>query len=672
MLFKLSIKNQKKSIKDYSLYFFTLILGIAIFYIFNAVEAQTSMMELSQTKSQIIGVMNSALEAMSVLVSFILGFLIAYASQFLIKKRKKEFGLYLLLGMKKINVCMIIFFETVIIGFISLLIGLILGISLSQFMSLFVASLFEANMQKFVFVVSSKAIIKTILYFILIFIFVTVMDLIIVSKAKLIDLLTAHYKKEKNMIKNPYLSFILFIAACLMLAYAYYNVTVKYNTLTSQNDVQIQIILGIIGTFLIFYSISGFVLAIIKKIPNIYHRHLNSFVVSEIGNKINSTVISGSIICLLLFMTICLLSSSFSLKRFKENSLKDTAPISASFSKKMDDSYSIKEIFSKQKIDPSIYKNSYNFYTYTSLETTIGSVLGNYGIEMLNTDPTAKEYLDTKLPIINESTYNKVAKLYNNKTINLNKDEYQIIGNNKNQMHMFNDALKQGNQTIAFMNQTLHAKYNHTIDGFLMMNNNACFGEDCFGFIIIPDEFDLNNLSYSSNYLLVPKMSDENNKYISSSKFDQTINPETKEWQSVLVSSQTDLYDESIGSSGVIIFVSLYLGFIFMISGAALLALKEMSDAIDNKNKYEILRKIGTSNENINNALFKQMLVFFGFPLLLAIIHSIFGIQVCNIMLEIYNSDALLQSILITAGMIIVIYGGYFLVSYLSCKRVIK
>lgn len=672
MLFKLSIKNQKKSIKDYSLYFFTLILGIAIFYIFNAVEAQTSMMELSQTKSQIIGVMNSALEAMSVLVSFILGFLIAYASQFLIKKRKKEFGLYLLLGMKKINVCMIIFFETVIIGFISLLIGLILGISLSQFMSLFVASLFEANMQKFVFVVSSKAIIKTILYFILIFIFVTVMDLIIVSKAKLIDLLTAHYKKEKNMIKNPYLSFILFIAACLMLAYAYYNVTVKYNTLTSQNDVQIQIILGIIGTFLIFYSISGFVLAIIKKIPNIYHRHLNSFVVSEIGNKINSTVISGSIICLLLFMTICLLSSSFSLKRFKENSLKDTAPISASFSKKMDDSYSIKEIFSKQKIDPSIYKNSYNFYTYTSLETTIGSVLGNYGIEMINTDPTAKEYLDTKLPIINESTYNKVAKLYNNKTINLNKDEYQIIGNNKNQMHMFNDALKQGNQTIAFMNQTLHAKYNHTIDGFLMMNNNACFGEDCFGFIIIPDEFDLNNLSYSSNYLLVPKMSDENNKYIASSKFDQTINPETKEWQSVLVSSQTDLYDESIGSSGVIIFVSLYLGFIFMISGAALLALKEMSDAIDNKNKYEILRKIGTSNENINNALFKQMLVFFGFPLLLAIIHSIFGIQVCNIMLEIYNSDALLQSILITAGMIIVIYGGYFLVSYLSCKRVIK
>src|SRR5699024_237194 len=136
--------------------------------------------------------------------------------------------------------------------------------------------------------------------------------------------------------------------------------------LTSQSDILIQIVLGIIGTFLIFYSISGFVLAIIKKIPNIYHRQLNSFVVSEIGNKINSTVISGSIICLLLFMTICLLSSSFSLKNFKEDSLKDTAPISASFSKKMDDPYSIKEIFNKQGIDNYIYKNIYIFYHYTS------------------------------------------------------------------------------------------------------------------------------------------------------------------------------------------------------------------------------------------------------------------------------------------------------------------
>ena len=668
MLFKLSLKNIRKSFKDYAIYFFTLILGVAIFYVFNAIESQTVLLNVTKNTLDIIDLMVDMLSGVSVFVSFILGFLIAYASQFLIKKRKKEFGLYLLLGMKKINVCMIIFFETVIIGFISLVIGLILGISLSQFMSLFVASLFEANMQKFVFVVSSKAIIKTILYFILIFIFVTIMDLIIVSKAKLIDLLTAHYKKEKNMIKNPYLSFILFIIACLMLAYAYYNVTVRYEMLTSQSDILIQIVLGIIGTFLIFYSISGFVLAIIKKIPNIYHRQLNSFVVSEIGNKINSTVISGSIICLLLFMTICLLSSSFSLKNFKEDSLKDTAPISASFSKKMDDPYSIKEIFNKQGIDDSIYKNSYDFYTYTSLETTIGSILGNYSVEMLNLDPTMEEYFATKLPILNESTYNKAAKLYNNKTINLNRDEYQLVGNSE----IFNDALKQGNQTITFMNQTLHAKYNHTIDGFLMMNNNACFGEDCFGFIIVPDEFDLSNLNYSTNYLLVPKMSDENNKYISSSKFDQTINPESNKWQHVLISSQTDLYDESIGSSGVIIFVSLYLGFIFMISGAALLALKEMSDAIDNKGKYEILRKIGTSNQKINNALFKQILVFFGFPLLLAIVHSIFGIQVCNIMLEIYNSDALLQSIIITAGMIIVIYGGYFLVSYLSCKRVIK
>ena len=665
MLFKLSIKNIKKSFKDYAIYFLTLVLGVAIFYVFNALDSQEAMLQLTETEKEIISLMNEFLSGVSILVAVILGFLIIYASRFLVKRRKKEFGIYLTLGMGKRQVSKILLMETLIIGFISLAVGLGLGIIASQFMSIVVAKLFEADMSRFEFVFSQTAMLKTVMYYAIIYLIVMVFNVFAVTKYKLIDLLNAAKKGEKIKTRNLTISLILFIISVGILGFAYYLATQRLDSLDLFG---LSILLGIIGTFLLFFSMSGFILKLVQSNKRLYLKGLNIFTLRQINSKVNTTVFSMSIICLLLFMTICLLSSSFSLKNFKEDSLKDTAPISASFSKKMDDPYSIKEIFNKQGIDDSIYKNSYDFYTYTSLETTIGSILGNYSVEMLNLDPTMEEYFATKLPILNESTYNKAAKLYNNKTINLNRDEYQLVGNSE----IFNDALKQGNQTITFMNQTLHAKYNHTIDGFLMMNNNACFGEDCFGFIIVPDEFDLSNLNYSTNYLLVPKMSDENNKYISSSKFDQTINPESNKWQHVLISSQTDLYDESIGSSGVIIFVSLYLGFIFMISGAALLALKEMSDAIDNKGKYEILRKIGTSNQKINNALFKQMLVFFGFPLLLAIVHSIFGIQVCNIMLEIYNSDALLQSIIITAGMIIVIYGGYFLVSYLSCKRVIK
>lgn len=667
MLFKLSLKNQKKSIKDYAIYFFTLILGVSIFYVFNAIDSQTAMMELSKTKSEIISMMNTALSMMSVVVSFILGFLIAYASQFLIKKRKKEFGLYLMLGMKKTDIFKIIFFETLVVGLVSLFVGLLIGIGLSQFMSLFVANLFEANMQRFTFTISFSAIIKTILYFVVIYIVVTIIDLIIVGKAKLIDLMTAHKKKEKRVLKNPYISVIIFIIACIMLGNAYYNVTSGMAKLATEIDVLIQIILGIIGTFLIFWSVSGFILTIIKKFPNVYHKGMNSFVASEVSSKVNSTVVSGSIICLLLFVTICLLSSAFSLKSYKETNLTYQAPISVSFSKDMTDGKSIENIFNNQNVESSIYSSCYSFYTYQADEITYGSVMKNYAKDYISKDPSMEDYFSISLPIINETVYNKVAAIYGTESIELNKDEYQIVGNSDNQMKMFNEALVDNN-TITFMGENLHAKNKKIIDGYLMMS----YSLDCFGFIVIPDEFDLSSLAYHSNYLLVDKLDEQTQQYIQSDDFNQLVNPDNKSWAYVRSSTQRGIYDDSIGSSGMVIFIALYLGFIFMISGAALLALKEISDTIDNKDKYAILRKLGTSKQDVNKSLFKQMLIFFGFPLILAIVHSVFGIQVCNFMLGIYKSNSILASLIATSLMIVVIYGGYFVISYMSCKRIIK
>ena len=152
MLCKLSLKNIKKSIKDYAIYFFTLILGVAIFYVFNALESQTVLMDVSSSTKEIIKLMMTMLSSVSIFVSFILGFLIIYASRFLMKRRNKEFGVYLTLGMSKRKISMILFFETLFIGFLSLIVGLGLGVILSQFMSLLVANMFEADLTKFTFV----------------------------------------------------------------------------------------------------------------------------------------------------------------------------------------------------------------------------------------------------------------------------------------------------------------------------------------------------------------------------------------------------------------------------------------------------------------------------------------------------------------------------------------
>ena len=213
MLCKLSIKNIKKSIKDYAIYFFTLILGISIFYVFNALDSQTVMMNVSSSTQDLIDLMMTVLSSVSVFVSFILGFLIIYASRFLMKRRDKEFGVYLTLGMSKRKISLILFFETLFIGILSLIVGLVLGVISSQIMSLVVANMFEANLTKFVFVFSKEACLKTIFYFSIMYLLVMIFNTISVSKYKLIDLLNGAKRSEEVKLKNPYLCIIIFIIA---------------------------------------------------------------------------------------------------------------------------------------------------------------------------------------------------------------------------------------------------------------------------------------------------------------------------------------------------------------------------------------------------------------------------------------------------------------------------
>lgn len=172
MLFKLSFSNMKKSLKDYAVYFFTLILGVAIFYLFNAIETQTTMLKISEDTREIVKLINTTLSGVSVFVAFILGFLVIYASNFLMKKRKKEFALYILLGMGKRKISLILFLETLIIGVISLGIGLVAGIGLSQVTSIFVANMFGVNIEKYRFVFSQQAFVKTLIYFAIIYVIV--------------------------------------------------------------------------------------------------------------------------------------------------------------------------------------------------------------------------------------------------------------------------------------------------------------------------------------------------------------------------------------------------------------------------------------------------------------------------------------------------------------------
>lgn len=683
MLFKLSIKNITKSIKDYAIYFFTLVLGVAIFYVFNAIDSQTVMLNVSSSTSEIIRLMTTILGGVSVFVSFILGFLIIYASRFLIKRRNKEFGIYLTLGMSKRKISLILFFETLIIGVISLGVGLALGIVLSQLMSILVANMFEVDLTKFQFTFSSSAALKTLLYFSIMYLIVMIFNTIIVNKCKLIDLLHGNKKSEKVKLKNPIICTVVFIIAVIALSYAYYLVTDGFGTSPLMNTIRgilIPIALGCISTFLIFWSLSGLILKIVMHLKKYYYKGLNSFTVRQISSKINTTVFSMTIICLMLFFTICIFSSALSIKNSLSGNLKDLAPVDIQFSKLQQLSDEEEESFSKdiiedynttvkdtlQRLDIYKYlKDVVDINTYRVEEITLKDSFGDQ-IEQIRKDYPLLAYQD-KETLIKLSDYNRLAKLYNKKELTLKDNEYVIIANYKMMAGIRNIALK-NNTKLTINSKNYYPKYQKCQDGIIELSGSATNT----GVIILPDNALEGIHPYknvlAANYQADTKEEKEDIEDIVSTIMNNHFNKDTL----LTYNTKIDIYAASIGLGAMVTFVGLYLGIIFLISSAAILALKELSESTDNKERFNMLRKIGTDEKMINKALFNQIAVFFLFPLLLAIIHSIFGIEFANYILKTMGTESLLSSIILTAVFLVVIYGGYFLVTYYCSKNIIK
>lgn len=664
MLFSLSVKNFKKSIRDYSIYFFTMILGIAVFYIFNAIETQTAMMEVTKTKAAIIDMMNGVMDGVSIFVSFILGYLIVYASRFMLKKRKMEFGVYMTLGMSRVKIAGILWMETIWMGVISLVAGLLVGMGISQFMSLMVSHLFQADVSRFVFVISWKAVVKSILYFLIIYTVVMILNTIAISRTKLIDFMTAGRKKEKNLLKNPVVSVVIFLLAWGILGYAYYNVTAGSENLESEFQVLAQVLLGIVGTILVFWSFAGFFMWILGKMPKIYYKKINSFVFGELSNKLNSTVISCSVICLLIFMTICILFSAFARKDFKEAEAKKLAPVDVSMVKDLGDGKTIEEIMEEKDISGKDFQDTLNLTTYELPEVTQGNIVG----DAVDRERFGEAYLNQKIELLSVSTYNQAAEKYHLPTYELEENQYLIIADMESAVGIFNMGLKE-NPELSIKGKTYYPKEKTCQDGFLMMN----YDPQNMGFILVPDSVKFTEAEQKKNYFIADYAKDTKAfREKMDEEFFERLNGEKRDEFSVYFTTQSSVYDDSIGSSAMYIFLGLYLGTCFLISGSAVLSLKMLSDAADSKEKYRILQKLGCDQKQICRGLRKQNGMVFLLPVILVAVHSVFGIQVCMEMLSIYETKGTAPALVLTMILIGMIYGGYYLVSQFGCEKIVR
>ncbi|RHW55490.1 ABC transporter permease, partial [Clostridium botulinum] len=329
MYSKIALKNIKKSYKDYTIYFLTLILAVCIFYSFNSIDSQKALTDIKSSGGNYVSGLMKFMSAVSVFVSIILGSLILYANNFLIKKRKKELGIYMILGMGKRKISRILVTETSIVGAISLIAGLIIGIGVSQGLSVFTLKLFEVSINEYRFAVSTRAIGKTILYFGIMFLLVMIFNAFVISKYKIIDLLTSGRKNENIKFKNPFIYLLSFVLCVVLLGFAYKSI-LKTGLKLRDPMFKPSIAFVIVGTVLFFFNLAGVILYVVNKNKKIYFKGLNMFVVKQINSKVNTNFLSMSLICLMLFITILILSTGISLKNGVEEGAKIKAPFDAS------------------------------------------------------------------------------------------------------------------------------------------------------------------------------------------------------------------------------------------------------------------------------------------------------------------------------------------------------
>lgn len=678
MLFNLAFRNIKRSLRDYAIYFFTLIIGVSVFYIFNAIGTQAAYVQVSERQSDIVKLLTQLLSGISIFVSAILGLLIVYASRFLMKRRNKEFALYLTLGMSKGNISAIMLIETIFIGIMSLVAGLIFGIGLSQLMSALVANLFEADMTAYKFTLSVEAIMKTILCFAVIYLVVMVFNSFMVSRFQLIELIYSDKKSEKIKLKNPMLCVLIFLISAFALGFAYYQVGWNYNDL-NRTKLGGCIITGAVSTFFIFWSVSGLLLRVLMSMKQVYYKNINSFTFRQLSSKVNTMVFSMTLICLMLFVTICSLSAAFSIRNSMNANLKLLCPADCEITYRKSDDEQDKKIPPENEPDTDIislfqtygygltdkFEDYVHFKSYADPAFTFGDFFGDYF------DEVTEQFLflnyESPEDIVRLSDYNELMKLYKKEPLSLNEDECILLCDFNSMKNLRDEILSKVTQ-FTIMGHTLNSKYKECQDGFIDISSQPLNA----GLFIVPDscidEAYAHQEYFIGNYLASTKEEKR--------KVDHELNDVYKrvnQKELVLgINTKLDIAEATVGLGAIVTFLGLYIGLVFLISCGVILALKELSESVDSIGRYAMLRKIGVEEADISRSLRRQTGLFFLLPLTLACIHSVFGMKFASFFLELFGTEKIGVSVLLTVVIILVIYGGYFLITYFCSKGIIR
>lgn len=601
--------------------------------------------------------MGQFMNVLSVFVAIVLAFLILYANNFLIRRRKQEFGVYMLLGMPKRDISKILVYETMAVGVLSLLSGLLLGILCSWLLGLFSAGMLQVAVS-FHFIFSLSSAVSTIVSFTVIFIVIMLLNTRVIAKVKLIDLLQAKKKMETTRMRSSWISVLVLLLSLILLGTAYYMATASLQMFAVM--LLPILLIGGIGTILFFVSLSGFLIQFIRLSKRTYYRDLHMVVLRQINAKISSASTAMGIVCLMLLLAIGALSCGFSLHHTLLESVEQTTPYMYTYMQ--DEVISEQDMMRLLMVNNSKEWNQVNVY---GDKTTLKSVL-----PLMQGADKDTLYQDAALDYVSLSDYNKAMAAQGKKRVSLAEDEAFFISGRKDILDAFTASSQQHKAVTVFDDKlTLTDKKNEVS----MLSTG--YMPDIMLAVVVPDAV-LQGQRPVRTYWNI-NLSQE--KQIS--RYNETVKQNLEEYarQSAIAGyhysgvTRDEVKESSLGSGMLFIYIGLYLGIVFLVSSAAVLALQQLSNADDNKTTYDILRKIGTPQRMINRSICGQIAIYFMLPLSLAVVHAMVGVPVVsNAFSFLFGLQDMWKTNLMTGGIVLLIYGSYFVITYYGYRAAVQ
>lgn len=719
MLCKLAWGNVRRAGKDYLVYLLTLTLAVTVFYAFNTISVQADLVLEEEGMPELLGTVMSGL---TMFLAVVMGFLMVYANNFIMKRRKKEFGLYQVLGMSRGQVSRVMAMETAIVSGGALALGIVLGVGFSQVMTFFTASLFKTQIRDFHFFFSVPAFLITVGCLVAIFCVTLLFNLGVVRRAKVIDLMSAGRKNEAIKTRNPIVSAAIFILGTVLIGIAYFRLLrdgLPVDSAPSEIDAamnQFMLTTGIVvaGTILFFFGLSGFLLKALQGARSLYWHGLNMFTVRQLSAKVNTVSFSMAIISMILFLAITSVTGGMSIASVMNTSVERSTI--ADYSRVVmylgenvvnDPTYTAHppRRLATEPVDIMELSRSNVIDKGTSEERSfdLAGILGSHvQVETYDSRPIGAELplvslndlaaaVDMPMPkgtnssnasmmglmVMKESDYNRYLDFRGKEHVDLGDDGYLItsdMGESVNKI--YNADMREGVE-VELGGRTLRPVADH-VDEAASSFFNSSMGSNS-GTIVVPDELvDASGLPLYASYFLGDYREgltyDETEGYVRQDRsWGQILNADGSEsaiWGMEATRAQS--YESTNSMNGLISYLAIYIGFVLVVACAAILTIQQLSGVADSGKNCRILSELGTSNREIMRSVLVQQTIFFVFPLLMGVAHSLVALRVVIDVVALFGGMSIGGTVGVTCAIFLLCYGGYFVVTYFMSKGIVQ